>query len=368
MVPRRAASGRGNVPGSSPGTHSVSTERSDRPGEPSPWEETARPASAAARVHAVSVNYRTAALAERLLASLARERDACPGLTATIVDNASGDGSVERLRERIAAAGWEEWAEVLPSEENGGFAYGNNLGVRRGSGLDPAPAFHLLINPDCEAQPGMVAALLEAAATRPRAGYLGPYSEIGRGNHRNTAFRFPGVLNHLDEGLRVGFVSRLLPRWRLSPEPRPEAHRTDWLSGGCVLVRAEVFEEVGPMDEDYFLYYEEVDHMLAASKRGWECWYVPEAALLHDSGAATGVTGEHEFEARIPRYWLESRARYLVKNHGRLKKLLCDLAWTTGSLVRLARCKLLRRPTGDPPRFFQDFVAFNLLGRRDVGR
>lgn len=316
----------------------------------------------------MTVNYRTATLAQRLLASLERARGETESLRCVVVDNDSGDDSVPALLGRIRDEGWGEWAEVDASPRNGGFAYGNNRGVLPDlTGEDPAD-YYLLVNPDCELQPGMLRALLDAARAHPRAGYLGPYSEIGRGNHRNTAFRFPGVWNHLDEGLRVGFVSRLLAPWVLSPAPRPEAHRTDWLSGGCVLVRRAVFQDVGPMDEGYFLYYEEVDHMLAAARAGWECWYVPEAKLLHDSGAATGVTGEREFEQRIPRYWLESRARYLRKNRGLLTKLACDAAWTAGSALRLLRCRLAGRPSGDPPRFFRDFVAFNLLGRGDVGR
>ena len=320
------------------------------------------------RVLAVCVNYRTAALAVRMLASLARERDAVPSLGAVVVDNDSGDGSVEILESAIEREGWSDWARVLSSSRNGGFAYGNNLGVQSDLASAHPADFYLLINPDCEAFPGLVEELVKAAKKHTRAGYLGPYSEIGRGNHRNTAFRFPGILNHLDEGLRLGPVSRILSPWVLSPEPRPEAHVTDWLSGGCVLVRREVFQEIGPMDEGYFLYYEEVDHMFAAKRAGWECWYVPEAKLLHDSGASTGVTGEREFEARIPRYWLESRARYLKKNRAPGVKLLCDLAWTTGSILRLLRCRLTGTPSGDPPRFFRDFTLFNLLGRRDVGR
>jgi N-acetylglucosaminyl-diphospho-decaprenol L-rhamnosyltransferase len=338
--------------------------------KPRPGEDPNRVVSGgrSERVLAVCVNYRTVGLAQRLLHSLALERTRVPNLSVVVVDNDSGDGSVAELERLVRDEGWQGWARVLSSERNGGFAFGNNLGVSSDLAREQGADYYLLINPDCEASPGMLVELLREADPRPKAGYLGPYSEIGRGNHRNTAFRFPGILSHLDDGLRFGPLSRLLAPWVLSPAPRTEVHSTDWLSGGCLLVRREVFEQVGPMDEEYFLYYEEVDHMFAASKLGWESWYVPQAKLLHDSGASTGVTGEKEHAQRIPLYWLESRARFLKKNRGTLVKLLCDLAWSGGSVLRLLRCTLWGRSSGDPPRFFRDFVSFNLLGRRNVGR
>jgi len=320
------------------------------------------------RILVVTVNYRTAELALRCLASLEPERERLPGLEAVVVDNDSGDGSLDRLRAGIEEAGWGTWARVLASEHNGGFAFGNNLAVRESLEGGRPHDLYLLLNPDCEVYPGAVCSLVRFLAATPDAGLAGPATEVGRGNLRGTAFRFPGVLSALEEGLHLGPVSRLLDRWIVSPEPRSDAHPTDWLSGGCVLVRREVFEAVGLMDEAYFLYFEEVDFMLAARRAGRRCWYVPEARILHDAGAATGATGGSELERRMPRYWFESRARYLHKNRGWAVKLAADLAFAGGNALWNLRRLLTREARREPRGFWWDFVLFNLLGIRSVGR
>ena len=122
------------------------------------------------------------------------------------------------------------------------------------------------------------------------------------------------------------------------------------------------------MDEAYFLYFEEVDFMLAARRAGRRCWYVPEARILHEAGAATGATGGSELETRMPRYWFESRARYLRKNRGRAVKLAADLAWAGGNVLWNLRRLLTREARREPEKFWWDFVRFNLLGVRSVGR
>ena len=320
------------------------------------------------RILVVSVNYRTPELAIRCLASLAPERRLVPGLEAVVVDNASGDGSVERIRTAIAGAGWGSWARVLAADHNGGFAAGNNVAVREAQAEDGAPDHYLLLNPDCEIYPGAVATLRDFLEATPEAGLAGPATEVGRGQLRNTAFRFPGVLSAFDEGLHFGPVSRLLAPFVVSPPPRGEAHPTDWLSGGCVLIRRGVFDAVGLMDEDYFLYFEEVDFMRAARRAGWGCWYVPEARILHDAGAATGATGGSELEQRMPAYWFESRRRYFLKNHGRLRKLAADLAWAGGNALWNLRRLVTRAPRQEPLHFWRDFVGYNLLGIRPPGR
>lgn len=332
----------------------------------SPARTEARAASNA-NVLAVLVNWRTAPLALRALEALAIERVALPSLTAVVVDNASGDGSAERLRAGIAERGYD-WVRVVESPSNVGFGAGNNLAVREAlEGDDPPEAF-LLVNPDVEVYPGAVTTLLRFLRERPSVGLVGPATEVPRGTLRGSAFRFPGILNSFDQGLHFGPVTRLLARWTLVPPPSPDAHRAHWVSGGCVLVRREVFEEVGLFDEAYFLYFEEVDLMRRAGTAGWSTWYVPSARVAHDAGAATGASGDRGLERPVPRYWFESRRRYFVKNRGRLVAALASWAWVIGNALWNARRFVTRAPRKDPPHFFRDFVSFNLLGRRAVGR
>jgi len=319
--------------------------------------------TAQARVLAVSVCFRTADCSVRCLQSLAGEGADVPGLRAVVVDNASGDGSAIRIREAIRQNGWDSWAEVLESPTNGGFGAGNNLALRRALAGASPPDHFLLVNPDAYLEPGALRALLAHLERTPRAGFAGPRTEIGRGNLRGTAFRFPGILNSLDEGLHVGLVTRVLSRWQLAPPPRAAAHRTDWLSGGCLLVRRQVFEQVGLFDEGFFLYFEEVDLALRAARAGWESWYVPAARVVHEAGASTGATGGRELERRMPRYWFESRRRYFLKHRGRLGCACADVAWAAGSALWNLRRWISGAPRREPLRFWRDFVRFNLFGR-----
>lgn len=316
-----------------------------------------------ATVLAVTVNYRTPDLALRALASLERERPQLGELRAVVVDNASGDGSAERIRGALEAGGMGTWATLQESPANGGFGAGNNLALRAALARPDPPDYFLLLNPDAALDPGALAILVEFLATHPRVGMAGPATEVGRGNLRGTAFRFPGILNSLDEGLHFGPVTRLLARWQLAPSPRAEAHSTDWLSGGCLLVRREMLQEVGLFDEAYFLYFEEVDLAWRAERAGWESWYVPAARILHEAGAATGASAGRELERRMPRYWFESRRRYFQKNRGRVACLLADLAWAGGNALWNLRRWLARAPRQEPPGFWSDFVRFNLLGQ-----
>jgi GT2 family glycosyltransferase len=315
------------------------------------------------RILAVSVNFRTGPLAVNLLTSLSAERETVPELEAVLVDNDSGDGSLACIEAGIRERGFGGWVRLVAAPRNGGFAFGNNLATRHALASDAPPDYVLYVNPDVEVQPGALGALLAFLEAHPRVGIVGPATEIGRGSLRGTAFRFPGIVNSFDEGLHLGLVSRLCRRWQLQPAPRAEPHRTDWVSGGCMLVRRAVFDDVGLMDEGYFLYYEELDFTLAASRKGWETWYVPAARVVHFAGASTGLTGGHELARRIPRFWFESRRRYFVKNRGPVVACLADLAWLAGNSLWNVRRFLTRAPRKEPPHFFGDFLRFNFLGR-----
>jgi GT2 family glycosyltransferase len=128
-----------------------------------------------------------------------------------------------------------------------------------------------------------------------------------------------------------------------------------------MIVRRQVFDAVGLMDDDYFLYFEEVDFCLRAKRAGWPCWYVPSSHVVHLVGQASGVTDTKRPAKRVPRYWFESRRRYFVKSHGRMYKGLADVVWLFGfGLWRLRRV-LQRKQDTDPPHLFWDFFRFNFL-------
>lgn len=320
-----------------------------------------------ASVRVVIVSYRSAGLAIDCLRSLAPEVARLSDCKVVVVENASGDGSLERLGAAIAAAGWGDWVELVASPRNGGFAAGNNVALGPLLSAARPPDYVLLLNPDTIVQPGALATLVAFLAARPAVGIVGSRLEFPDGQPQYSAFNFPSVWSELERGFRLGLVTRALARRMVAPPPRPEAHRADWVSGAAMLIRREVFERVGLMDEGYFLYFEELDFCLQAHRAGFECWYVPEARIVHLEGQSTGVAETRKVSRPMPRYWFESRARYFTKNHGALYRSLADLAWALPHAAWRTRRRVLGEPDPDPPRLLPDFVRFSLedtLGRR----
>lgn len=311
----------------------------------------------------VIVNYRTGPLVVDCLASLAPEVADNGGVRVTIVDNASGDGSAETIERAIGQHGWSEWARVVRSPVNGGFAYGNNLAVR--SVLAEAGGVQLfwLLNPDTIVRPGAIAAILHFFAEHPAAGAIGTAIDDESGKRWPIAFRFHSLLGELESSLRLSAVTRLVGRRSATRVMGNRPERVDWVSGASTIFRRAVFETVGLMDEDYFLYFEETDYFLSIARAGWECWYVPDAVIIHISGRSTGLTGEGAAERRVPAYWFASRRRYLVKNHGRGYAVATDIIALAG--LCLWR---FRKPAnhGVPPYFVRDLVAHSALFRNDI--
>lgn len=309
---------------------------------------------------AVTVNYRTAALAIESLQSLAAEVAFYPGLTAIVVDNDSRDGSAEAIAAAIAANGWT-WARLIRAPVNGGFAYGNNLAIRSIEPSDGAPALFWLLNPDTQVLPGAARSLACFMRDHPHAGIAGSGILQEDGTPWPYAFRFPTLLGEVERGIRFGPVTRLLARHATLRRMRATPEPVDWVSGASMVVRRALFDAVGGMDEGYFLYFEETDFCLHARRAGWGCWYVPEAVVRHLAGKSTGVTGRQAAERRVPRYWFESRRRYFIKNHGRGYAIATDLLWAITHLLWRARRGVQRLPDTDPPALLRDFVRNSAL-------
>ena len=307
----------------------------------------------------VIVNWRTAGLTVDCLRSLADEVAAVPGTRVIVTDNASGDGSVETIRAAIEARGYSSWASVMPLEKNGGYAYGNNAAIRPALAGADKPEYIYLLNPDTVAHPGAIRELVAFMESHPKAGIAGGRSENRDGSARRSMFRFHSVPGEFENGLRLSFVSNLLQRYRYAPPVPDAASEADWVSGASMMIRRQVFDQIGLLDEGYFMYFEETDFCFRAKRAGWEVWYVPTSRIIHLVGQSSGVTGEKRRAKRRPQYWFDSRRRYFLHNHGAAKKILADLAWAGGfavfNLIRAVR----RKPRTDPPWLWWDFVRYN---------
>lgn len=317
---------------------------------------------ATTRVRVVIVNYRTGAHVVACLRSLAPEVAAVPAqVDVVVVDNASGDDSVAVIGGAIEREGWGGWARVMQAPVNGGFAYGNNLAVRPALAAPDPPDHFWILNPDTEVRPGALRELLGFVQARPEVGIAGSSFEIATGELWPHAFRFPSIRSEIASALRLRVVDRLLKRHvvLMTMGDRPE--RVDWIPGASMLVRREVFEQAGLMDEGYFLYFEETDFCRAAARAGWQCWYVPASRVMHIAGQSTGVTTPGAAPRRRPAYWFESRRRYWMRQHGWWYAAATDLAWMACFGLWQLRRILQRKPRTDPPHMLFDFARNSAL-------
>lgn len=326
----------------------------------------------------VIVNWRTADLTIDCLRSLAGQA-ADPAVDARVVvtDNASGDGSIDRIAAAIAENGWSGWASTMPLPKNGGFAYGNNEALREFAVGDLRVAndesqisnrksqipYVLLLNPDTVVREGALAELVRFMDAHPRVGIAGSRLEDPDGTPQVSAFRFHGVASEFERGMRLGLVSRLLAGSRVA-QPVPEAAGpADWLAGASMIVRREVFESIGLLDEGYFMYFEEVDFCLRARRAGFEVWYVPSSRVVHLVGSASQLSDARKHRKRRPAYWFDSRRRYFLKNLGVARTAAADAAFIIGFAFWRLRRLVQRKPDPDPPMFLWDSVRNSVFLR-----
>ncbi len=314
------------------------------------------------RLLIVIVNYRTASLTIDCLHSLADQISALPRIQVVVVDNASGDDSVQRISSEISGKNWSAWANLMPLQRNGGFAFGNNAAIRPTLQQHDPPEYVLLLNPDTIVRAGAIPALLDFMDASPRVGIAGSRLEHPDGRPQISAFRFHSALSELESGFRLGALSSLLRR-RVVARPVPErACPTDWVAGASMIIRREVFDAIGLLDEQYFMYFEEVDFCLRAARAGWSCWYVPASRVVHLVGQSSGVTDLKQARKRRPAYWFASRRRFFLKNYGRFRTFLADLSWAIGYTTYRLRRIVQRKAETDPQYFLRDFLRYNFLG------
>ena len=313
-------------------------------------------------VAVVIVTYKSAALTIDSLESLGTERKKNPGINIRVfvVDNASGD--YPQIEEAVQRAGWSAWVTPVLAPKNGGFSYGNNVGIREAYKVR-RPDFVFLLNPDTRVRPGAVSILVEFLIENPSAGIAGSSFETEDLKSWPFAFRFPSLFSECDRGLQLGLVTQLLSRWTVVKVMPGIPQRTDWICGAAMMIRPAVFDAVGCLDENFFLYYEETELCYRAVKAGFSTWYVPESRVMHIIGKSTNLDDETRISRRLPGYWFESRTRYFVATHGVAMAAAIDMAAILSSSLGLARRKLQRRAS--TPHYIRDLLSHSVLLRRN---
>lgn len=317
-------------------------------------------------VAVVIVSYKCAALTIECLRSVQQERTT-PGvqIRAVVVDNASGD--YPAIAREIDAAGWASWVTLIQAPSNGGFAYGNNLGIECAFSGD-APDYVYLLNPDAQVRAAAIGTLVRFLEAHSEAGIAGSSFENLDGSDWPIAFRFPGLVSELTSGLKIGPLTRLLQRWEVAMIMGNVTSQVDWICGASMLIRRAVFNAIGALDENYFLYFEETDFCRRAREAGFATWYVPESRVMHIMGQSTNVTDLSGGPKRLPGYWYESRRRYFAVTFGVGYAIAIDLVAVAAHSLAWAKRIILRRSHTQVPHFIRDLLRHSIIwgGNREL--
>ncbi|MES1204665.1 MAG: glycosyltransferase family 2 protein [Pseudomonadota bacterium] len=309
------------------------------------------------KLAAIIVNYRTADLTAQATSALLRQLEEVGDFHLYVVDNDSGDGSVDRLNAFSRSDGWGDRVSVVAAPRNGGYGYGINVAVDLARNSGHPPEYFFILNSDAFADPGAVGTMMDFMEQNPEAGLCGPSVNGTDGVHQGGAFQFPTAASELNEAAKTAVVAWLMSNPTVALPLPSRTTEVEWVSGTCMLVRRAVFDQIGHFDEGFFLYYEEVDFCHRARRAGWRSYCVPAATVTHLGSVSTGFGDKSR---PMPRYWFESRHRYLLKHHGRKYTAWCDVCWTTGFIIGETKRALLRRPVANPQRMLRDFVGNSL--------
>jgi GT2 family glycosyltransferase len=199
--------------------------------------------------------------------------------------------------------------------------------------LVPDASAYLILNSDTWIYPGFVERIMEALERHPEAGVFVPWLEWEDGTPQENCFRMHSPLTELIRGAASGPVTRLLNRHELVLEVPPDADDIQWASFACVLLRGEMVRQIGPMDEGYFMYFEDAEYCMRARKHGWAIRFAPLAKVVHYEGGSGPVQALDIAKDRLPIYYWRSRTRYLQQAYGRFGLLAGNLGWYGGRAI-----------------------------------
>ncbi|WP_052249852.1 glycosyltransferase family 2 protein [Tateyamaria sp. ANG-S1] len=280
------------------------------------------------------INYRTVDLTIACIKSVLADFEHSPGWPANgqivVVDNASGDGSADRIAEWISEASAP--VTLIRSATNTGFSGGHNQGI------NARKAHHyLVLNSDAVLRPGFCEHVLKAATAHPKAGLIAPRLEYDDGTPQISCFRLPSPASELIRGAETGPITRLFKRYDMPLGTEPTTQDIGWSSFACILLRADMLEEIGPMDDGYFLYFEDTEFCLRAGRAGWKIAHTPKARAVHFRGGSAPVKALAHARKRLPAYYYASRSRLFYQSYGYAGLWFANLMWHVGRGVARLR-------------------------------
>lgn len=230
----------------------------------------------------IIVNWNTSELLSRCLRSVYDTIDDwCVEIV--VVDNASTDGSAEMVHREFSRV------RLIQNAENVGFARANNQALRTIQGR-----YALLLNSDAAVRPGALQAMCRLMDRHPEAGIVGGKLLNPDGSFQSSYMDFPTILS---ETLLVTKLYRIIHPSCFPSHSAAQSRKlceADWVSGASLMIRRETLEQVGGLDEDYYMYSEEVDWCWRVKQAGWKIFYLPEAEVAHWGGQSIGRIPLHK--------------------------------------------------------------------------
>jgi len=252
----------------------------------------------------VIVSWNVKDLLRRCLASVISDQGpAIRGVEIIVVDNGSSDGSAAMVREEFPQI------RLMANETNVGFTKANNQALAQCRGR-----YLLLLNPDTEVRPGALGAMVAYMDAHPRVGALGPQLLNPDGSIQSSRRRFPTLATAFLEStiLQLWFPDNaVLRRYYVLDRPDDTVQEVDWVVGAAILIRREAWDQVGPLDEGFFMYSEELDWCRRARERGWQVIYLPTAQVVH-----YGAQSSEQVKPFQHIQFQRSKIRYFRKHHG----------------------------------------------------
>lgn len=231
------------------------------------------------KLSVVIVNYNVQYFLEQCLISV---ENAIKGIEAEVfvVDNNSVDGSVEMVKKKFP------WVKLIDSKENLGFSKGNNLAVKKSCG-----EYVLLLNPDTLVEEDTFTKCIDFMDERPKSGGLGVKMMDGKGvflPESKRSLPTPSVAFYKIFGLSSIFPkSKRFGKYHLGHLNEDENHEIEILSGAFMLMRKKALDEVGLLDENFFMYGEDIDLSYRLILGGWKNYYFSETRIIHYKGEST---------------------------------------------------------------------------------
>ncbi len=249
-------------------------------------------------------------LTRALVESLLADENLPKGTEIIVVDNNSGDDSVYMLRSDFPEI------TVIDNPTNMGLAAGVNTALAQAKG-----SYYLILNPDMIALPGSVARLVAFMDKNPDVGVAGGKLISPNGKLQYSCYRFYTPMTIMYRRTFLGKTptgKRAISRFLMKDFDHASERDVDWLMGACLMVRKKAFDQVGGMDERFFLYFEDVDWCRRFWEHGWRVSYVPQAVFSHyhqrssEKGAILGI-----FFNRSTREHIQSALKYFIKFFGK---------------------------------------------------